>query len=172
MSSILKRTNWISVSTLLLVVSLWVVYLYREGKDVPVLVFNIQDVFDQFDMKKELKADYDKSILRIEKSIDSLEAYINTQMSAGGMSDESYKASAQELYTYNQKRTELESSLLAETDAKIQAQLLSYVREFGKERSAKTLIAYNNDYPVIYADSLVNVTSEVITYVNKKYSGK
>jgi outer membrane protein len=149
------------------------VYTYRESSEKEVASFNIQKVFEEFDMSKELKAGHDKEVNFRVKEIDSLEAYINVSMnSADGMTDDDYRASAQRIMVLRKELEELEGNHLAETDQKIQAQLVQYIKDFGKKGEYASLIGYNSDYPVVYSDSTMNVTDELIVFINTKYSGK
>jgi outer membrane protein len=168
----LKKINGISILSLALIVLLGSIYFYRESKQRVIVTFNIQEVFDGFDMQKELKEIHDNKLKSLSKSIDSLEASINQRMSQQGMTDEAYRASAQQLYTLQQERELYDSEGLDEADAKIQKQLVHYMKEYGKEKGCSALIAYNSDYPIVYADSTMDVTKDIILFVNLKYSGR
>lgn len=73
-----------------------------------------------------------------------------------------------------QKRDELEQfgQVFASSEAnKIWARLQSYTQEYGKEKGYTIIVGSENKRNVLFADESVDVTSDLINYINKKYEG-
>ena len=58
-----------------------------------------------------------------------------------------------------------------EETQKIWKRLHSYVEEFSATKNYKLIIGSEKKQDVLYADPNVNITNELINYVNSKYEG-
>ncbi|MCU0415791.1 MAG: OmpH family outer membrane protein [Cytophagaceae bacterium] len=76
---------------------------------------------------------------------------------------------------YNQtysKIADFNKSFVESEELKIWSQINQYVSEFGKERDYDLIFGANGNGSIMYADSSLNITPEVLKYINEKYSGK
>jgi outer membrane protein len=66
---------------------------------------------------------------------------------------------------------EEESAMVTSYDNKIISQLNSYVKEFGKKNNYTMILGATNDGNVMYADTSLNISKEIIEFINNKYNG-
>jgi outer membrane protein len=59
----------------------------------------------------------------------------------------------------------------SEQSSKIWARIKSYTDEFSKNKNYKLVIGSDNKQTVLFADEKIDVTNELLTYINKKYEG-
>ncbi|QYS87789.1 OmpH family outer membrane protein [Flavobacterium oreochromis] len=72
----------------------------------------------------------------------------------------------EEFENFNQSFGQTES-------AKIWKRIDSYIKEYSKEKGYKMVLgSFNGDRTVLYSDESINITPELITYINKRYEGK
>ncbi|KIA92214.1 OmpH family outer membrane protein [Flavobacterium sp. KMS] len=69
-----------------------------------------------------------------------------------------------ELVEFNQNFTAGES-------LKIWSRIQSYIEEFSKENKYQLIIGSENKTPVLYTDERIDVTQDLLKYINKRYEG-
>ena len=172
----MKNRNILLALLVLSVFSLAAV-LFIQRKPTKVVYVNMDQLFNGFQMKKELESDFqkksnslqiqlDKSRMKITEFKSVLESGVSqvyldslTQMNAlfASLSEQ-----------YDQEFTPLKEKY----DTQIQNQLLEYVNEFGKSKGYDLILTSLNGSTVLYGAEEVNVTSEVLVFMNEKYAGK
>lgn len=138
----------------------------------------IEKLFDEFDLKKELEKTYKVYREKEKNKLDSLTVVIKG-LDAKFSSNE--KWTEDEFLKYKLNRENYENrikdfemncqKMMDDFDAQIKNQMNQYVMEFGKENNYKFIYG-NSDGSLMYADSSMNITNEVLKFINKKYSGK
>ncbi len=160
-----KKTILLIVSgfTSIIVVSYMVWLTFLSAPEV-VYVDNVK-LFDGFYMTKEMKK-IGESQFNFQKSkIDSL--YTKIQKSNPAEQQvlmKEYVALKGNLEQFNRQ-------FAYEETQKIWERLNSYINEFSAEKKYKLIIGSEKKGDVLYADEEVNITNELVNYVNSKYEG-
>jgi outer membrane protein len=150
---------------------------FIKNKPAKVVYVNMDELFNGFQMKKELENDFISRSNQIQKRIETLQIKItnfkeevNQKISANYV-DSLNRANTQ-LSDLNRQFQEEYMPLKEQYDAQIQNQLLNYMKEFGKANDYDLVITNLNGSTVIFGSDDVNVTAEALEFVNQKYAGK
>ena len=154
------KFNWLSVANTLLIVAA-VIYFGFFGKEKTAFFYN-QKVFNEFKGKVELEEKLEQQRVSDKKLLDSLASLI----SAGRTDLKSlYDERNQGIYYNDQQMT-----------AKYTEDIWRYINEGVKEYAEANGYTYvfgaTGDGGLMYAKEGKDVTSEVIRFVNEKYSKK
>jgi outer membrane protein len=150
---------------------------FIKNKPANVVYVNMDELFNGFQMKKELENDFISRSNQIQKRIETLQIKItnfkeevNQKISANYV-DSLNRANTQ-LSELNRQFQEEYMPLKEQYDAQIQNQLLNYMKEFGRANDYDLVITNLNGSTVIFGSDDVNVTAEALEFVNQKYAGK
>ena len=150
---------------------------FIKNKPAKVVYVNMDELFNGFQMKKELENDFISRSNQIQKRIETLQIKItnfkeevNQKISANYV-DSLNRANTQ-LSELNRQFQEEYMPLKEQYDAQIQNQLLNYMKEFGRANDYDLVITNLNGSTVIFGSDDVNVTAEALEFVNQKYAGK
>lgn len=125
-----------------------------------------QKLFDNFQMTKDLKKIGETEFNLKKKEIDSL--YLRAQGDLG----ESEKESLMKLLISKREEFDYFNQTYASIEAtKIWNRIDSYVVKFSEEKKYKIIIGANSKRDVLFADKEIDVTQELMDYVNKRYEG-
>lgn len=137
----------------------------------------LQKVFNEFAMTKEMSKDIDKvqkaqdmQLDTIALRIEMFKRILNTNYTPA--IDDSVKRKEYEYYLKKQSLEDDMIRLSSTYNDKIWKQLNQYISEFGKDNGYDYLHGASGNGSIMYADSSHNVTADVIAYVNDKYNGK
>ncbi|MFI5136687.1 MAG: OmpH family outer membrane protein [Sphingobacteriales bacterium] len=139
----------------------------------------IEEVFDSFQMKKEMQKKYEKTKAVSDKILDSLQ--FELQIIAGRLDKEKtpekqevmkFEQKREELYKRKQKAEEDMHNLSKEYDKEIIAQLNQYVHDYGDQNGYVYIFGNDKNGTLMYARDAENITKPVLEYINLKYSGK
>lgn len=172
----MQKTTIISIviSIVALAVS---ILLYLKPRERGAYV-RTKDVFEQFDMTRERKANFESTANIRKHLLDSIE--LNLKMMAGELRTAAKKDVQKiQLFEYNRqeylkKKQELDEdnqTLSANYDQEIWTRLSQYAKDFGTERHVSFLYGATGDGTIMYADEKLDVTAEFIQYINSKYKG-
>lgn len=138
----------------------------------------IQEVYNGFEMKKEMEKKYLDVKNARDKILDSLS--FELKMIADQIKQEQeknketislFELKREEYFQRKQKFDEDNAALTQKYDSEILTQLNQYVKDYGEEN--KYTYIYGNDAngSLMYANEKNNVTKEVVEYINNKYEG-
>jgi len=128
------------------------VYLYRE-----------------FKYTKERGNMFDDKIAPIKAKLDTINMQLGYIASGDAVQNNGY---AEYLITYRDSLTGYAENLKAEYDSEIWARINTYVQEFGHENDYSIIFGAAGNGSIMYSDSTVNITQDVLRYMNEKYDGK
>lgn len=138
---------------------------------------NTAEVFEKFNLKMELTKEYEKITLQKDEILNGM--YMELEKINAAISSEEDKAliadytSKRNVYLEKKKEFETQNSiLLNKYDAQVYAQLNQYVQEYGKKHDLDAIIGANGQGNLMYGKESINITGEVITYINNRYNGK
>lgn len=136
----------------------------------------LQQVFDNFEFKKESQKKFDQVKAVRKKILDSMVLDLTVlvkKIEAKTANKEEQSLFERYKLGYEQKLREFDEDTRAMTsqyDKEIITQLNQYVKDFGKEHHYDIIFG-NTDGSLMYGDDKLNITTEVTQYINDKYKG-
>ena len=163
----LETPSVISYASLLMVILLGGYIFFQQTSDDKELVyFDSQEVFENFNMTRELYATGNKEIKLRQNKIDSLYSRLNQSITT--IPKDSL---TRLLIMENESLKEFNQTFTSNESLKIWARINSYANEFVKESNYRVVIGAMNNSMLIYGKEQRNVTKEFLDYINKKYEG-
>ena len=154
------------------------IIIYIESTRTKTYYIDLNKVYSEFELKKELEKKLEAMISITKEHLDSLEMQARTinnsiqesptdqmKIREYNLLSERYAAKSEEFDFQKKKVAE-------EYDQQVWAQLNEYIREYGKEKNCDFIIAGNGDGSIMYAEATKDITDKMILYVNDKYQGK
>jgi len=171
-----KNKYAIQFTFLLILFISWIVYDHQTTPKTGFII--IQDVYNGFDMKKEMEQKYNATRLGRDKILDSLD--LELKVLAGKIESEGQK-NISTIERFNVKRQEFihqkqtfeedNAALTKQYDQQILTQLNQYLKDFGEKNHFTYIFGNDGNGSLVYAADAKNVTTEVIEYINRKYKG-
>lgn len=118
-------------------------------------------------MTKELKKRGEQEFNSRKKVLDSLYAVLQQE----GASEVQKEAITRELITKKQEFEAFNQQFGAEESAKIWSRINGYTTDFSKDKNYDFILGSENKRSVLFAKETVDITNELIIYINKKYEG-
>jgi outer membrane protein len=144
-----------------------------------VAYIDIKEVFEGFQMKKELQTKFEGTANARKLMLDSLGMQVKRlSMQIEGEKNPSkdlmieFELKREEYFKKRDEFAESNSQMSAEYDQQILEQLSQYVKDFGKENKYVFIYGATEAGNIMYGEENANITKEVISYINKRYSGK
>lgn len=144
-----------------------VVFTFKFVEDKKIVYVNNSKLFDDFNMTKEMKRVGEREFNVRKNSLDVLYSKLQSQKKSEGekkMLIQQFIQGKEELEQFNQ-------SFATEETSKIWSRIQGYTSEFSQENKYQLVIGSQNKQSVLYADENIDVTNELLTYINKKYEG-
>jgi len=173
-----KKNKAVLLLTLLLVAAVaWIIVKETHApKNGYVL---ISEVYNGFEMKKEMEKKYMVVKNSREKILDSLELELKILGARIQKENEKNNATIVEFttkrdeYVERKKTYEEDNNALSQKyDKEILTQLNQYVKNYGEENKYAYIFGNDGNGALMYANEGDNVTKAVIDYVNSKYKGE
>jgi outer membrane protein len=131
-----------------------------------VYVDNVK-LFDGFIMTKEMKRVGEKEFNSRKKSLEVLYSKLQSQK----ISEDEKKILMQQFVQGKEELEQLNQSFAIEETSKIWSRIQCYTTEFSQENKYQLVIGSQNKQSVLFADEDIDVTNELLIYINKKYEG-
>jgi len=139
---------------------------------------SVPQVFNGFEYKKELEKKYTKSEEARKKIIDSLELdlkvlykTIKTSKKEDVALNSKFEFQRQNFVEKQHQLEEDNANMKNEFNTQILNQLNQYVKDYGKENNYKFILGAEGNGSLMYGAESEDLTKEIITYINNKYSG-
>ena len=139
---------------------------------------NINEVFNQFDLKKQLEKKYLQTKQSRDKILDSLKFNLQTisnKLNNSKLNNDTlvnyFNFKKEEFY---QKKDVFDSdnqNLSKQLDSEVLSQLNQYVKDFGKEKKYDYIFGTDGNGSIMYATESNDITKEIVEYINLKYKG-
>ncbi|WP_281323435.1 OmpH family outer membrane protein [Flavobacterium aestivum] len=155
----------INILLISLLIVFSVLFFFKSDKEV-VYVDNAK-LFDGFVMTKEMKRVGEKEFNSRKLVLDNLYA----KLQASTISATEKKILMQQFIQGKSELEQFNQVFASEQTEKIWSRIKSYTTEFSKEKKYQLVIGSNNKQTVLFADEKIDVTNELLTYLNKKYEG-
>ncbi len=118
-------------------------------------------------MTIELKKIGEKQFNIQKLHIDSLYSKVQSPL----ISNDNKKMIMQQLIQAKNELEKFNQDFASEESAKIWIRIKSYSSEFAKENKYSLIIGSENKTNILFADEQIDVTNDLLTYINKKYEG-
>jgi outer membrane protein len=172
-----KNTGLVVALVLLnLALGSWLVFNKKNEKKIG-YVF-IQEVFNDFDMKKEMEIKFKHTQSVRQRILDSLGFELkvmdkNLQAMKNVKPEDVHplKVREEEFIAKKKQYTQDDAVMSKQFDKQIIAQLNQYVKDYGKEKGYDYVLGNDGNGSLMYASEADNLTKEVIQYINDKYKG-
>lgn len=177
-------TKIISIAALIIALgALGFVFMTTSQPAKPVAYVRTAEVVDKYEGMMVARQKFQDKKVELYSNLDSLKADFQKaisdyNLSAGGMSKDARAEKEQILkqQEYNIRQyTEIVEGKEQEEDQRLTTgvinQINSFIAEYGKENGLHLILGSVNG-TVIYGSDEVDVTDEVLVYVNKKYRGE
>jgi outer membrane protein len=154
-------------------------YLLMNNSNSKTAYFLSAEVYNSFQYKIELEAELESTYSKQLVQLDSLERQLNIQIeyfrqSNAQPTDDQLANLQYQQNHYINFRDEVELDYAEQIEEKyglIWGRLNDYVSEFGHENGYNYIFSANGDGSLMYADESQDITSQIIEFVNQKYSG-
>lgn len=132
-------------------------------------------LFDEFeytkDLKKEINQVNEKRKFVLDSIAQNLEIEYKKYPNKSNVDDD-FKRKVEEFKELKYRFKSSEEEISKSYDEKIYKQINQYVKEYGELNHYSLILGANGSGNVMYADSTMNITSNLIDFINKKYKGK
>lgn len=160
-----QKALFLGNALLISLLAICVIYIYSKNSKI-VYVDN-DKLFESFNMTKELKNVGEKEFNFKKAMVDSL----YTSLQSPTLSSTDKKIVMQQFIQQKEELEQFNQYFASEQSSKIWARIKSYSSEFSKENKYQLIIGSENKINVLYADETIDVTKDLLTYINKKYEG-
>lgn len=140
-------------------------YFFKSNKEI-VYVDTVK-LFDGFVMVKEMKRVGEKEFNSRKLVLDNL--YSNLQSPTISASEK--KELMQQFIQGKEELEQFNQTFAAEQTTKIWSRIKSYTAEFSKDKNYQLVVGSDNKQTVLFADEKIDVTNDLLIYLNKKYEG-
>lgn len=154
-------------------------FFAQYGQSERMAYINLEMVYNDFVLKKELEEKINKVQLTRQSILDSLKIRVqllSKQVEDKGGRDlhalERLQYLREEFFAKERQFAEDNQAATQEYNKQILQQLNQYVQDFGKENQYRFIFGANGEGSIMYAQDLFNITEEVKKYVNEKYAGR
>lgn len=139
----------------------------------------LTEVFDKFQMKKELSQKFEQQTFGMQKGLDSIaftlqqEATRLEAMENPPQAEVDKYLMARENYTARREQFENDRQFqTAAYDKQIIERMSQYVKDYGAQNGYTFIYGDDGNGNIMYADGTTNVTTDVVTYLNNRYAGQ
>jgi len=156
-----------------LIVLLFVLFaLFCLNQPKPELVRYVDNVqlFNAFNMSKDLSKIHNDRIKNQVVLVDSL--YKNFQLSIKNEEKEIIlKREQLNFQKENQKLQEMQEYFSKEVSQQVWNRLNLYMKDYGTQYKYQLILGTQGNGNIMYADSIINITDDLLEYCNTKYEG-
>jgi outer membrane protein len=171
------KTNIIILIAIALLASIgWAFYQNQSTPKTGYII--IQDVYNGFEMKKEIEKKFLQTKNMRDKILDSLTfelkmlaQKINGEQEKNKSTVEQFNIKREEYLQRKKTFEEDNTALTKEYDQQILTQLNQYMKDYGESNHFAYVFGNDGNGALIYGKESLNITKEMIVYVNRRYKG-
>jgi outer membrane protein len=156
----------------------FVMFLYNKSTEKKIAYVKTTELYDGFQMKKELETKY----VNVEKArkniLDSLELELklmSKKLDSQAKPEERLVnefEGKKENYFMKKKQWEEDNTAMAnQYTQQIMKQINQYVDAYGKEKHYTYILGADGSGVILQADESLNLTQDILKYINLKYKG-
>lgn len=163
--------NILQLSSLLIMLLIFSIGFFHLNKKIEqkVAVINIQDTYKSFEMTKAMSQKFKLLTSRNTQKVDSLNLLLESfsNLETGNRNVDHISKILKEADLYQQDKDKVKYEL----EQQIWSQLNQYLIEYGQRSEYALIHGSVNEGNILYADDPVDITEDVIAFVNNKYKG-
>jgi outer membrane protein len=156
----------ITCNTLLITILLFLIFT-NFNKSQKVVYVDNNKLFNDFYMTKELKRVGEKEFNAKKSNVD----FLYKKLQSSEITDSEKKIVMQEFIQSKEELEQFNQIFASEQSSKIWARIKSYSSQFSEENNYQLLIGSENKSNILFAAEEIDVTNDLLTYINKKYEG-
>ncbi len=177
----MQRNLVILFSALIIALTGAVLYLYSSHPKIGYV--NLNKVYNDFELKKEL----DKKLTEVQQfrknNLDSMELNLKVmsnqiQQLQGKIDKKIFEEQVVEFQTKRQDFLDRQQKFMEDNDAmtsqymdQIWKQINQFVGDYGKEKGYQSITSGDGTGSVMFASPEIDITTEVAQYINTRYKG-
>lgn len=142
-------------------------FLHYSKSTTEIVYVDNNKLFESFVMTKEMRRIGEKEFNSRKLVLDNL--YSSLQFPTISASEK--KELMQQFISGKEELEQFNQTFAAEQTTKIWSRIKSYTAEFSKDKNYQLVVGSDNKQAVLFADEKIDVTNELLTYLNKKYEG-
>nr|WP_255398721.1 MULTISPECIES: OmpH family outer membrane protein [unclassified Flavobacterium] len=146
-------------------ISCFILINFKEN--IKIATVNTDILFDKFIMTQELKRVGEREFNTRKIKLDSLYSVLESQ----SVSENKRQILIKQFILEKDELVEFNQNFTAGESLKIWSRIQSYIEEFSKENKYQLIIGSENKTPVLYTDERIDVTQDLLKYINKRYEG-
>mgnify|MGYP003665688936 CR=1 FL=1 len=151
---------------LVLLVTYHLIFNNGEKNKNTVYIDNVL-LFSGFNMTNDIKSTYENELKKQKSIVDSL--LIDLQQSEEGTIKEDLQL---RFVSENNKLKEMNDYFMNDLSGQVWERLNSYIQEFGELNDYSIILGTQGAGNLMYAKDDMNITKELLEFVNKKYEGE
>ncbi len=156
----------IVIALLISVLTTFLILIFFSQKSTVVYVDSLK-LFEGFQMTKEMKTLGEKEFNTRKIALETMYSSIQSPSVSALQKKELMRQLIQE----KQDLEKFNQTFASEQTEKIWERIRSYTSEFSKDKNYQIIIVSDNKQVVLYADEEIDVTSDLLIYLNKRYDG-
>lgn len=162
---------------IILVVSITFCFLYVHFTKPKYGYVVIQDVFNEFKLKKELQKKLELVKNSRQKIVDSLRidlTILSKKIQTNIASTDEKDLFERKKLEFNQKMQMFEEDnavMTKQYDQEIITQLNQYIKDYGEKNKFDMILGNNSDGSLMYGKESFNITKDVSEFINARYDG-
>jgi outer membrane protein len=170
--------NKISFWILLVLFAALAILVFTFNKGPKIAYVDLAVLYNDFTYKKELESNLTKTRSARQQKLDSLELELKimrNQLERGAKTDKDISLFEVKKEAYFRTKEQLEednAALVREYDTRIYKQLTQYVKDYGDNNAYDYIYGLEGSGIILYSSGRHEITKEVLTYINGRYSGK
>ncbi len=165
---------YIIIIFIIVVISFTALYFFVKNSKGELNYFVITKVYNNFDYKKELSQEFENQRTINQNSLDSIKYLYEQQLIKLENKEKVNLSEISELKkNYQTLSGKFENDinyLSKDYESKIWNRLNNYIEDYGRKKQMKMLFGASGNGVIFYADSTIDVTEDLIIYVNKRFN--
>ncbi len=161
---------------IVVVLSAFVIYQWQSAPKTGFVI--IQDLYNSFEMKKEMEKKYKTVKVARDKILDSLAFELKTianqiqsEKEKNKETINKFEIKREEYFKRKQTFEDDNEALSKQYDQEILTQLNQYTKDYGTAHNYTYVFGNDGNGSLMYADEKNNITKEVVSFINSKYKG-
>lgn len=141
-------------------------YMLFSRQNKPLAFVNKEKVFSEFKMTQDIQKQYSRDIQLFSRKSDSLRALLGLTAS-----DQERQALIFQISGVDSTAIAYQNDFQNNAALKVWERVNSYAREYSKNNNYDAILGQGTSGDVLYAAPMLDVTSDFLKFINKKYEG-
>lgn len=159
------KPYYLTILTLLILISTFF-YFYTKSTSRDVYYVNSRILFEEFKMTRESQKIGNNTLQRLSFLVDSLRTKMNTEPN-----DQLKSLYLNELLATQNEIENFNTSFVKEEHEKIWSRIKSYTNDYSEAKNQPLIIGSETVSDVLYFDPKIDLTQDLLQYINKRYEG-